>query len=239
MIGFGQQTYVPDDNFETYLESNGLGNGISNDDNVYTSAIDTVTELHLSSLNINDLTGIEDFTSLTSLDCDDNNLTSLNISNNTYLFNLDCSSNNLTSLNVSGASVLNNLYCSNNNLISLDVSGATAVRSFSCRDNQLISLDIRNGNNININYISLSENPNLFCINVDDDSYSNVNWTNIDSQHYFSTNCSGSTSIEEQFTNKEILKIADILGRETKGTKNEALFYIYDDGTVEKRMVIE
>ena len=31
----------------------------------------------------------------------------------------------------------------------------------------------------------------------------------------------------------------DLLGRETKGTKNEILFYIYDDGTVEKRIVIE
>ena len=35
----------PDDSFETYLESNGLGNGISNDDNVYTSAIDTVSDI--------------------------------------------------------------------------------------------------------------------------------------------------------------------------------------------------
>ena len=25
MIGFGQQTYVPDDNFEAYLESAGMG----------------------------------------------------------------------------------------------------------------------------------------------------------------------------------------------------------------------
>ena len=237
--GSATLTYVPDDSFETYLESNGLGNGISNDDNVYTSAIDTVTELHLSSLNINDLTGIEDFTSLTSLDCDDNNLTNLNISTNTSLFNLDCSSNNLTSLNVSGASVLNNLYCSNNNLISLDVSGATAVRSFSCRDNQLISLDIRNGNNINFYNFYTTGNPNLTCINVDDDSYSNANWTNIDSQHYFSTNCSGSTSIEEQVTNKELLKITDILGRETKDKRNTPLFYIFENGTVEKKIIID
>ena len=237
--GSATLTYVPDDSFETYLESNALGNGISNDDNVYTSAIDTVTELHLSSLNINDLTGIEDFTSLTSLDCDDNNLTNLNISTNTSLFNLDCSSNNLTSLNVSGASVLNNLYCSNNNLISLDVSGATAVRSFSCRNNQLISLDIRNGNNINFYNFYTTGNPNLTCINVDDDSYSNANWTNIDPQHYFSTNCSGSISIEEQVTNKELLKITDILGRETKEIRNTPLFYIFENGTVEKKIIIE
>jgi len=38
--------------------------------------------------------------------------------------------------------------------------------------------------------------------------------------------------------NKELIKIVDFLGRETKQT-NQPLFYIYDDGTVEKRIVIE
>ena len=38
--------------------------------------------------------------------------------------------------------------------------------------------------------------------------------------------------------NKEHLKVTDLLGRETKQT-NQPLFYIYDDGTVEKRIVIE
>ena len=32
MIGFGQQTYVPDNWFEAYLENNGLGYGIQSDD---------------------------------------------------------------------------------------------------------------------------------------------------------------------------------------------------------------
>ena len=32
VIGLGQQTYVPDDNFEAYFEANGMGNGIANDD---------------------------------------------------------------------------------------------------------------------------------------------------------------------------------------------------------------
>jgi len=38
---------------------------------------------------------------------------------------------------------------------------------------------------------------------------------------------------------KEILKITDILGKETKTIKNEPLFYIYNDGTVEKKIIIE
>ena len=36
----------------------------------------------------------------------------------------------------------------------------------------------------------------------------------------------------------DLLKITDILGREKKGT-NQPLFYIYDDGTVEKKIIIE
>jgi hypothetical protein len=39
--------------------------------------------------------------------------------------------------------------------------------------------------------------------------------------------------------NRKIISIVDVLGRASKGTKNESLFYIYDDGTVEKRIVIE
>ena len=37
----------------------------------------------------------------------------------------------------------------------------------------------------------------------------------------------------------KLLKVTDLLGRETKGKTNQPLFYIYDDGTVEKRIVIE
>ena len=44
--------------------------------------------------------------------------------------------------------------------------------------------------------------------------------------------------VSEHSTNKELLKVTDLLGRETK-QKNQPLLYIYDDGTVEKRIVIE
>ena len=49
----------------------------------------------------------------------------------------------------------------------------------------------------------------------------------------------GTVAIKEHTTNKELLKVTDLLGRETKGTKNEPLLYIYDDGTVEKRIILE
>ena len=46
----------------------------------------------------------------------------------------------------------------------------------------------------------------------------------------------GTTAINENNSNKELIKVTNILGRETK---TQPLFYIYDDGTVEKRIVIE
>ncbi len=96
VIGFGQQTYVPDDNFEAYLEANGMGNGIANDDYVTTASIDTVNGLLISNLAIADLTGIENFDSLHTLRCSANQLTFLDLSNNTSLERVFCRENQIT-----------------------------------------------------------------------------------------------------------------------------------------------
>ena len=49
----------------------------------------------------------------------------------------------------------------------------------------------------------------------------------------------GVSTIEEHTTTKTLLKITDILGRKTNQTRNKLLFYIYDDGTVEKKIILE
>ena len=51
-----------------------------------------------------------------------------------------------------------------------------------------------------------------------------------------------STNIESEILNlaeRKLVKIADITGREVKYRKNILLFYIYDNGSVEKRITIE
>jgi hypothetical protein len=45
--------------------------------------------------------------------------------------------------------------------------------------------------------------------------------------------------LNEQVVEKQLLKITDVLGRESKPTPNVPLFYRYDDGTVEKKLIIE
>ena len=49
-----------------------------------------------------------------------------------------------------------------------------------------------------------------------------------------------STAINKpNFTNKKLIKVVDILGREVNEKLNTPLFYIYNDGTVENKIIIE
>ena len=59
---------------------------------------------------------------------------------------------------------------------------------------------------------------------------------------------SDSTSVNPYFTSgvinirntsKTLIKITDVLGQETTHRRNTPLFYIYDDGTVNKKIIIE
>ena len=217
--GSNTQTYVPDDNFENALINLGIDNILDN--YVATASIDTVTILDVSSENIADLTGIEDFTALLELNCSENQLSELDVSHNTYLSTLDCSYNYLTSLNLSQNTDLNLLRCYNN---------------------QLSTLDVKNGNNSYFlhffSHFATQNNPNLYCINVDDATWRTANWTSIDPQHYFSDNCSA-TDIEEHSTNKKLLKVTGLFGSEIKELKNILLFFLYNDGTVKKKIIIE
>ena len=92
---FAQTTAIPDANFEQALINLGYDTGSPNG-SVPTANINTVTVLGLIPSNISDLTGIEDFTALTVLYCQNNLLTNLDLSQNTALVELSCQDNQLT-----------------------------------------------------------------------------------------------------------------------------------------------
>ena len=240
MIGLGQQTYVPDDNFEQALINLGCDNVL--DDSVTTSSIDTILILNIFNQNIFSLTGIEDFASLKILRCASNQLSSLDLSNNISLVRLYCGGNQLSSLDLSSNSSLIVLRSGNNPFVSLDLSNNHLLVQFFCRNCSLTELNIKNGNNNILDSLYITENPNLGCIEVNSINYFNNNFSivndNIDPQHYFSTDCNGSTSIGEFIKKKKTHKILDVFGRETAPINNTPLFYIFDDGTVEKRIII-
>ena len=110
------------------------------------------------------------------------------MSQNTSLTTLECNSNSITALDVSQNLSLTYLYCQENAIVSLDLSNNPIVHLLA-NNNVLISLNLKNDNNINITYYNTTNNPNLTCIEVDDAAYSTTNWTNVDSQTSFSEDC--------------------------------------------------
>jgi len=73
-------TLIPDTNFELALIELGYDDVL--DGSVLTSAISALTSINLDSKNISDLSGIEDFISLTEFSCYNNQLTTIDLSHN-------------------------------------------------------------------------------------------------------------------------------------------------------------
>jgi hypothetical protein len=133
-IGLGQNVNIPDANFKGYLLGNTAINTNGDTEIQVSEATAFTGTIYCQSMGISNLTGIEAFTALTSLGCDANQLTSLDVSQNTALTELWCGQNPLT------------------------------------------SLDVRNGNNTNFTIFYALGNPNLYCIDVDDATWSTANW---------------------------------------------------------------
>ena len=66
-----------------------------------------------------------------------------------------------------------------------------------------------------------------------------INSAGCDSIAYLNLTITNTTGILDLTSKKQIVKITNMLGQETPYRRNTPLFYIYDDGTVEKRIVIE
>lgn len=178
--------------------------------------------------------------------CPSNQITSLDVSQNPDLSHFTPQNNPISSIDVSNNYFLHTFLIDNCQLTSLDVSQNPNLVFFQCGSNNLECLDLRNGNNQNFNLQipgnpNLGANPNLTCIDVDDVTWSDANWT-ADPQMYFSTDCAGSCSVglnELNNTPKELIKIVDVMGRETEFKPNTPLIYIYSDGTTERIVEIE
>ena len=91
---------------------------------------------------ISSLEGIKYFTSLETLSCYDNQLSTLDVSSNHKLKNLYCHRNRLSKLVLSKNSELETLSCYGNHLSALDVSSSPELKNLDCRENNLSELDV-------------------------------------------------------------------------------------------------
>ena len=158
------QTYVPDDNFEQALIDLGYDDVL--DDYVATANIANVVSLDVSLKNIADLTGIEDFSGLTILNCEANDLPVINLTQNLLLEDLKCGGNELTTLGISNNLQLKNLGCSYNLLSSLDLAANVNLEQCICGGNPLLTT------------LDFSENPLMEYINCSNGSVSSLNVSN-------------------------------------------------------------
>ena len=144
----------------------------------------------------------------------DNNLSALDITQNPVLFNLNASNNNISSsldisqnpdlivlnlenngninvLDVHQNTLLKLIDCSNNAIVDLDISQNPDLLFFNCSNNNLLTLNAANGANTSLSSANFncSDNPNLFCIEVDDTAYANANFVHKDTAAFYSLDC--------------------------------------------------
>lgn len=159
---------IPDPNFKAYLVANYDQNS---DNEISRFEIEKLKSLIVSSLGIASLEGIEHFTNLEGLACDNNSLTELDLSKNTQLTELTCGYNKISKLilppnaekmtwlscgdnkltgklDCSNWVNLTNLNCHTNNFTALDLTGCSELIGLSCGNNNLTSLNVQDCSNL-------------------------------------------------------------------------------------------
>jgi len=229
-----QLTRIEDSNFEQQLINLGYDDVL--DGGVITVDIASVQQLNISNSNISDLTGIEDFMSLKSLNCMNNDLTSLPINQNVNLESLNCFGNYLNSLDMSQIPLLMSLNCGNNILLSLDVTANSNLEELYCSNNNLYSLDVSANYNLEILHcnnnvitnLNLSNNTLLIDLQCEEnllldlDVSTNLyleniscalnliqNFNLVSNVNLNNLNCSGNSIISLDFSSNTFLEILD------------------------------
>ncbi|QNM86683.1 T9SS type A sorting domain-containing protein [Polaribacter pectinis] len=145
------------------------------------------------SFGISDFTGIEAFTNLTSLTCNNNELISLDVSTLTSLTYLDCSNNinsmvtleyypGIGTLVLPTSGTIETLICNNNDLSTLDTSSQTALITLNTSFNRLLSLTLPTTNTLTslnssrnqLTTLDVSLNTSLVSLTCDNNNINNL-----------------------------------------------------------------
>lgn len=136
--------YDTDGYYYTYL----MDVDRNRDGQISVNEAQNVLGIDVSNVNIFKMPEIKYFTGLINLQCGDNQLTSLDVNNNTKLTQLDCSENQLASLEVSNNTELAYLICYGNQLTSLDLSNNTELTKLDCSNNPLTKIILNKNNKL-------------------------------------------------------------------------------------------
>jgi PKD repeat protein len=133
---------IPDANFKSYLVGNSSIN-INLDAEIQVSEAQSYTgTINAVGLSITDLTGIEAFDSVTWVMVANNNISSVDLSNNLQMTHLYIENNLLTTLDVSNNIQLQLLSCANNDLTTLMLDSNVNIYTVDCQGNNITNLDM-------------------------------------------------------------------------------------------------
>lgn len=151
----------PDAKFREYINDNIDKDGSGS---LSKAEREAVTEIKVGRTDYNDtqyanLVGLKYFPNLQKLNCFDNNMDELNLSENPELIYLDCSQNNLrNTLDLSKNKKLKTLICKNNRIETLNLENNVALEKLEFTNNRVKDINLSK----NINLIELiCENNNL------------------------------------------------------------------------------
>jgi hypothetical protein len=186
---------IPDANFKTYLLGNSFINTNGDLEIQCSEALAFTGMIYCPDLNISDLTGIEAFTSLNSLHCFNNQITTIDLSNNSLIAGIICFNNTISSLNISSNNLLDNIDCSNNPLTSIDLTNKPNLMFLTCSGNQFTSLDLSNKpdleylncQNNQLTSLDLSDNPNLMEVYVGQNQITSLDLSSLQNMSSFSS----------------------------------------------------
>ena len=135
-------SYEPDTATIYWTDNNGSFGPVDRATFFATADIASVSAVTFSGVTVTSISNLSQLPALTLLYCNDNALTTLDVTGCTALTTLICYYNALTTLDVTSLTALTALYCSFNSLTTLDVSNNTALTTLYCDNNALTILAV-------------------------------------------------------------------------------------------------
>jgi hypothetical protein len=172
---------------------------INDDGEIQVSEAEAVISLRVNNRGINDLTGIEAFVNLEYLDCSQNSLGTIDISQNTKLKELNCKFSHLDNLDLLTNVNLEILVCKVNDLLTLNID-------------TLPNLEILNFSNNYVSNIDTSNNPLLEVLYADENDLTSLDISQNNNLKYLSLQGNQITSLD--FINNPFLEILNLIGNQ-------------------------
>jgi Leucine-rich repeat (LRR) protein len=115
-----------------------------------------ITRLNFASKGLKGELKLKEFSNLEILECDDNEITSLDISMCPKLKILNCGANQLKELNLTNNKELLMLFCWINEIKQLDITNLSDLETLACSSNFLTSLDL--SKNLKLKRLDIADN---------------------------------------------------------------------------------